>query len=683
VLIDIAPRGEHFLLTVPFAADKPVTVGISTQQHELTGNQERRAAIGKMLDTALSVAFPFVRHSPVESSEDGCWQARGIEILPSGQLVDESSFKALGLRTVPSGNETSTSQAVVQQPGICVARDLARRPDLLALGHLMASPDFAAITVTLQVTRFERDVGLKRLLNNTYRPLADSISRHAAHELAAKDGFGHALLAHLTWLNAGACQRVTAWAHAHDRISPVLLDMLCLAIYGVPRSERETEAQADLTRAWPDCNLSWLERLPEMLEAKRKLAQRAALRTGAQTGARLGRQTDGGPLVLSAKARAQHLFIIGQTGTGKTTEIANLVAQDMEAGEAVVVFDAHGDLANDCLRMVPPSRQKDLIFLHPTDPRGEFTLNILEPLGSRTAVEHNRTANDLINLFKRIYPEPKEAYGPMFMSYARNAIFLLLSANGTKATILDIARVFADASFRRELTKTCARPDVRQFWEDIAEDVRSSGENASIDNVAPYIVAKLTQLSGNEILIPIIGAQNSSVDFRKVVGDKRICIINLALPEIGEEDAKILGGLLFSRLTASLQVQAKLAPTERIPLRVYLDEVQTYADETLAQSMAQMRKFGLTYTLACQNFAQIDGGGWRPDVGRAILGNAANLILFRLGYFDANMLAAYMAPTVTPQDLLRMPNYHAAARLLSSEGQPVEAIVFETDPPRG
>jgi hypothetical protein len=269
----------------------------------------------------------------------------------------------------------------------------------------------------------------------------------------------------------------------------------------------------------------------------------------------------------------------------------------------------------------------------------------------------------------------------MFILYARNAIFLLLSAGGHEATVLDIARVFSDDAYRRELVANCPREDVRAFWKDVAEDVPHGGENPTIDTVAPYIIAKLTQLSGNEVMRPILGAAHSSLDFRAIAAEKKICIVNLDLPSIGEEDAKILGGLIFSRLSASLQTQAKLAPKSRMPLRVYLDEVQTYADDSLAHSMAQMRKFGLSYTLASQHFAALDGGGWRPNVGRAILGNASSLILFRLGYFDAQMLAPYMAPRVAADDLIQLPNFQAAARLLSANGQMATPLVFETDPP--
>ena len=681
VLCQLAPGRERLLLSVPFAAQAPIALQVAVTAKSSAALEARQREVGAALDAVLAAAFPGMRISPSDGGEDIAALLEGAhEILPESQHVDETSFKSMGLQPVPSGMQTGEAP---ERKGVCVPRDLSRRTDLMALGHLMARQELSGATVLLEIERFERDTGLKRLLADTYRPLAAAISDQSATELAAKDGFGRALYAHLAWLNAGACQRITARVAAPEPLSLMLADMLCLALYGVPQAGRVPAGFTDLTRAWPDCNLAWLERLPALLATKQKLQQRAQLHAGMASGIRLGSIDGGAPLSLAEKPRAQHLFVLGQTGTGKSTFIANLVAQDMAAGEAVIVFDAHGDLAQDCLQLVPENRKKDLVYLHPTDPAGRFTLNIFEPLSERTEVEHNRTANDLINLFKRVYSEPKEAYGPMFMSYARNAIFLLLDARGKDATILDLVKVFADDGFRRQLVKDCKRSDVKEFWGDIAEDVSSYGDNANIDNVAPYVVAKLTQLSGNEVMRPIIGATKSSIDFGDVLKKKRICIINLALPEIGDEDAKILGGLLFSRLSASLQAQVRIAPKDRMPAYVYLDEVQTFADETLAQSMAQMRKFGLSYTLACQHFAQVDGGGWRPDIGRAVLGNAANLVLFRLGYFDAHMLAPYMAPAIGPQDLMRVPNYHAAARLLNASGQPVDPLVFETDPPRG
>jgi hypothetical protein len=224
---------------------------------------------------------------------------------------------------------------------------------------------------------------------------------------------------------------------------------------------------------------------------------------------------------------------------------------------------------------------------------------------------------------------------------------------------------------------------VKSFWLDIADGVRHSGENASIGNVAPYIDAKLTQLSGNPVVERIIGKPKSTIDFRSIVAQKRICLINLAQGLIGAPDARFLGGLLLARLSAYLKMHAMAhgPESERAPLllRVYLDEVQSYADEALAESMAQMRKFGVCYVLANQNFAQIAGRGWRPNVGQEILGNAGSIVAFRISNFDAELLSPWFYPTVTREDLIQMPNYRAAARLLPGADL-CDPFVFRTDP---
>lgn len=682
LLKHIDPARERFLIRIPFTAGDSVTVLVITRQSTREALEARRAELALGLDAALTAALVGVRVVAAAGDEAELRPSEtALEILPDGLRVDADSFKTLVPRALAAVDTSEAAGPDEVTSGVWVARDPGRRADLAAIGRLLDLPPLSGAVLFIEVERFKRDPALERLLRKTYQPLSDALAKNTATDLMAKDGFGQALMAHLAWLNAPVCQRVTAWLDAPEQMSPVLAEMVCQAIYGVPLADGKPQGYVDLSRALPDCNLGWLERLPYLLATQRQRALRSRLMSTTAGGLRLGQSEDGNAVHLSDTARQQHAFILGQTGTGKSTFIANLIRQDILAGEAVLLIDAHGDLARDALGLVPPARKKDLIYVHPTEPAGRFTLNIFESLGDKTEIEHERAASDLINLFKRIYPEPKEAFGPMFMQYMRNAIFLLLSAEGEAANVLQIGRVFSEPRYRRELVEKCRREDMKTFWGRIAENINDCGENASINNVAPYIMAKLTNLSGSEVLAPIIGATTTSLDFRKVVEDKRICIINLDLPGIGDECAKILGGLLFARLSAYLQVQAKRAPKARIPLRVYLDEVQTYADESLSHGMAQMRKFGLTYTLACQHLNQLDGSGWRPEVCRAIIGNVASLVLFRLGYFDAQMLAPYMMPTIAADELMRLPNYHAATRLISDGGHTIDPIMFKSDTP--
>ena len=525
-----------------------------------------------------------------------------------------------------------------------------------------------------------------RALAELYKALARELDSPAGKSPVGRAWLEDKLRALGPWYAATDGVRLRTRLTAQAEVPAVVLDLVSRCLYGSPLAREDEERTLYLADAWPGTDLGFLEALPAVLHRHRSAkARRERMAAAARRGVRLGSHAeDATPVIMEDAARAQHLYMIGGTGTGKSTLMANMIAQDMAAGEAIVVIDPHGSLVEDVLRLVPRKRRKDILYLHPTDPQGAFTLNLLEPIGSDVAAERNRCANDLIALMKIVYPEPAEAYGPMFQSYFRNAVFLVVAGRKDKAVLGEVRRVFADPDFRRELTRACPEPGVKMFWDRIAGRVEQYGENVSIDNVAPYIDAKLTQLSGNPVIERIIGKPKSSVDFGRIAADKRICLINLAQGLIGEEDARLLGGMLFGRLSAYLKLHATAhigAPNKApLPLRVYLDEFQSYADEGLAKSMAQMRKFGLSYVLANQNFGQIAGRGWRPNVGQEVLGNASTIVAFRISHIDADLLAPWFHPTIGKEELIQLPNYRAAVLLLP-DGSASDPFVFKTDAP--
>jgi type IV secretion system coupling TraD/TrwB family protein len=623
------------------------------------------------------------------------------DIRPSGQVVRLADLPL-------SGPKEAVGQAPADaKGGLCLPRRVERTPELAALarvlgiptelGHawgpdlnrlaqVLAQPALDGTVVEFKLQRFPRKAPLLRALADIYLSLARQLEGAAGKNPVARAWIEQQLRTLAPWYAAKEGVRLMTRLSAPAPLPAPILDLVSRTLYGSALARDGEEDLLYFGDAWPTCDLAFLEALPAFV-AKHKAVQARKKRLAAaeRPGVRLGAHAeDASPVVLGNEARAQHLYMIGGTGTGKSTLMANMIVQDMEAGEAIVVIDPHGSLVEDVLRLVPKKRKKDVVYLHPTDPKGAFTLNLLEPLSSDLAVERNRCANDLIALMKIVYPEPPEAYGPMFQNYFRNALFLVLGGREDKATLAEVRRVFADENFRQELTFACPIPDVQGFWRDIAENIRHSGENASISNVAPYIDAKLTQLSGNPVVERIIGKPKSTIDFRKIVAEKRICLINLAQGLIGSSDARFLGGLLLARLSAYLKMHAMAhaqdAQRAPLPLRVYLDEVQSYADEALAESMAQMRKFGLSYVLANQNFAQITGRGWRPNVGQEILGNAGSIVAFRISNFDAELLAPWFFPTVRREDLIQLPNYRAAVRLLPG-AEPCDPFVFKTDPP--
>ena len=395
-------------------------------------------------------------------------------------------------------------------------------------------------------------------------------------------------------------------------------------------------------------------------------------------GLMIGTTADGRPVIITKADRAMHQFIIGATGTGKSTLLLNQIAADMRAGEGLLVLDPHGDLWEASRRLVPPARQKDLILAHLGDPARRMTMNVLAGLGGDPAVERSATINGLIRLMKNtLWPGVPEAFGPMFELYFRNAMLLLMEAQGDAATILDFERVFIDEDFREELLDRCGTQSVTDFWRKTAMHV--SGDH-SLPNLVPYIVCKLSPFTANKLLAPMLGSPTSSLDLKSAITEGRIVLVNLAKGIIGEGSARLIGGLITMRLVAAAQTQMALPFEQRRSFVTYLDEFQTYADEHISEAIEETRKYRLRLVLACQSLSQIDGRNRRADVGASILANVANLVAFRLGVGDAHKLIPWFQPMVKPEDLVYLPNHIAVGRLLV-DGQAIRPVEFRTAAP--
>jgi len=355
----------------------------------------------------------------------------------------------------------------------------------------------------------------------------------------------------------------------------------------------------------------------------------------------------------------QHFYVVGQTGTGKSTFLKRLALADAAAGVPIVVVDPHGDLHGELLEELPRSVLSRAIVADVGDFDAPFALNILEVKGPHAAIQRNFIANQLIALFKSVYGANKDAFGPVFEQYFRSALFLLMDAGGPEATLLDLERVFGEAPYRRTLLENCSDPTVVSFWKNIA--LRAGGE-ISLDNVSPYITSKLNQLSGNPLVRPIVCTPRSTLDLPAALAEGRSVLVNLAKGLVGGTDAGIVGGIFTIRLLAAAMARARLPRAERRLTRVLLDEFHVYGAHGIAEALAEVRKYGLSLVLANQSVAQIDGRS--ADVAHAILGNVGNLAVFRVGPKDAATLAEWLGPEVAPETLMRMPNHSCMVRLL-------------------
>lgn len=347
------------------------------------------------------------------------------------------------------------------------------------------------------------------------------------------------------------------------------------------------------------------------------------------------------PLYLPTEVRDRHCWLVGATGTGKSSLLLRMIRQDIESGEGVALIDPHGDLFEQVLASIPPKRIGDVVLLEPGRGSRVPGLNFLEVTdGPLCELQRNFVINELLGIFDQLW-DMRECGGPMFQVYFRNAVLLLMSGS-PNVTLAELPLVFEDRAFRDRLKAACRNPMVTGFWTNQAE---KAGGEASLSNIAPYITSKLNVFTHSSVLRPIIGQARSTLDFRGMLSKRGIFLANLSKGMIGHAEARLLGMLLLGRIFAAGMERSVLPAHRRTPFSVFVDETQNFLTPTLASMLAEARKFGLRLTLANQNLAQLAGQG-RNDLLQALLGNVGNLAAFRLGPVDAREYGTLHAPDV-------------------------------------
>ena len=398
------------------------------------------------------------------------------------------------------------------------------------------------------------------------------------------------------------------------------------------------------------------------------------------TGLRLGRIEEAGlnmEIHADSAFRDRHTYIMGATGTGKSTLLFNGILQDIMAGNGICLIDPHGDLYEQVLHSIPRSRSKDVILLNPCETDDVPGINFLEVSSGKTRTfEVNYAINELVKMLDRLY-DMRLVGGPMFESYFRNALLLLIDSSLHGHTLAELATVFEDREFRNHLKKHCTNPYAVNFWTQQAE--KTSGDS-SLQNMAPYITSKLNLLVQSAILRPIIGQSRSTINFREVMDRRQILLVNLSKGKLGELDMQLLGMIIIGKLFSSAMGRASVRPEKRIPFHLYIDEFQNFTTDTAASLLSEARKFQLCLTLANQNLAQLNTSTGKQNLLEAILGNVGNFILFRLGAPDAAKMEVYTRPHFNYETLQNLPNYHALARLQTGDG-PSIPFVFKTELP--
>lgn len=381
------------------------------------------------------------------------------------------------------------------------------------------------------------------------------------------------------------------------------------------------------------------------------------------------------PVRFSSTDRSRHAYIIGSTGTGKSTLLFNMIKQDIDNGEGVCLIDPHGDLHQQVLRSVPKSRAEDVVIVDPSDFDNAVGINFMETGEFNKSMQMNFAVNELIKIFDRLF-DLRTTGGPIFEQYMRNAMLLLMDNTYTGATLCDIPLLFEDQDFRKFMKKGCKSPLVESFWTLMAE---RAGGDASLVNVAPYITSKLTPFVYNALLRPIIGQPKSTINFREIMDKRQILLVNLSKGMLGEMDTQLLGMIIIGKIFSSAMGRVSMRPEDRKPFYLYVDEFQNFTTDSVAFLLSEARKFSISLTLANQNLAQLRSNHGNQNILDAVLGNVGSMFMLRMGALDSDTLKLYTKPDIDAQDLQNLPDFNVAARLMNRNA-PTKPFVFTTLP---
>lgn len=368
----------------------------------------------------------------------------------------------------------------------------------------------------------------------------------------------------------------------------------------------------------------------------------------------------------SANDRRRHFYIIGQTGTGKTSFIANLIRQDIHAGRGVGVIDPHGDLVNTILSYINRERVEDVILFQPYDMDRPIGLNMLE---YETEEQKDFAVQEMIAIFHKLFPP--EIIGPMFEHYMRNAMLTLMADRKNPGTLVEIPRIFTDEKFIASRLKYVDDPLVRSFWE--KEWRVTTGQTKS--DMLGYVVSKVGRFVENAMMRNIIGQPHSGFSLDEIMDKGKIFLADLSKGKLGEVNAALLGLILVSKLQMAAMRRGKIAESQRRDFYLYIDEFQNFTTDSIATILSEARKYRLNLTIAHQFIAQLE-----ETIRDAVFGNVGSLAAFRVGADDAGFLEKQFEPEFSQYDLINLNNFQAVMKFMI-HGKVSSPFLFSTLPP--
>ncbi len=353
---------------------------------------------------------------------------------------------------------------------------------------------------------------------------------------------------------------------------------------------------------------------------------------------------------IKSKDRARHMYVVGQTGTGKSTFLENMLIQDINNGEGAIFMDPHGQSVQNILNYITPERADDVIYFSPDDIDYPIGLNIMEDIGFD---KRHLVVSSLMSSFKRIWGE--QSWSDRMEYILTNTLLALLEYPGT--TLLDVNRMYSSKEFRKEVIDNIKDPQIKQYW---VNDFARYPPNY-IQEATPAISNKIGQFISNPIIRNIVGQPESSFDFRKIMDEGKILLINLSKGTIGDTNTSLLGVLFATKIYLAALSRADMTRDElekALPSNYYVDEFQSFASGAFSSILSEARKYKLQLVMAHQYLDQLE-----EDVRNAVFGNVGTLISFRVGAFDSAILEKPFSPEFSANDLVNLPKYHMYVRL--------------------
>ncbi len=361
--------------------------------------------------------------------------------------------------------------------------------------------------------------------------------------------------------------------------------------------------------------------------------------------------------------RRRHVYILGKTGMGKTVLLENMFLSDVYAGHGCAYVDPHGDTAERLINFIPSWRINDVVYFNPADVDYPMGFNILETIDEG---QKHLVGSGLMGVFKKIWPD---VWSPRMEYILLNCVLALLDFPG--ATLLGINRLLVDKDYRQRVIENIRDPIVKTFW--VAE-FSSWSEKYATEAIAP-VQNKVGQFLSASIIRNIVAQVKSTIVPRRIMDEQKIFIVNLSKGRIGEDNMRLLGGMLITKMQLAAMERVDTPEHERKDFFMYVDEFQNFANPSFASILSEARKYRLALILAHQYIEQLD-----ETVRDAVFGNIGTMIMFRVGSPDAQFLETEFAPTFTPEDLTNLPKYHIYLKLMV-DGVATEPFSATTLPP--